>query len=64
MKKLWLVKLNWSGEVHQFYTYAKKPETALQHAFCRLSQLVGYHHVAQRFDGSKANFEVKEVKKK
>lgn len=59
-KKLFLVTLNWKGEIHKFYTWAKLPETALRYSFIRLAKKleVTQGSVGAYFDGSKDNISV------
>ena len=47
MKKLYLVRMNWFGEVHEFWTRADREYEALHNAYTKLAEKVGYsnYHV-------------------
>lgn len=60
-KRKWKVTLNWKGEIHEFYTWAISPETAIRYAFARLAEKLGIRAVHAYYDGMKDNISVEEV---
>lgn len=41
-KRTFLVKINWFGEVHKFYTTTQDAKSAFRNALNRLAKKVGY----------------------
>jgi hypothetical protein len=64
MKRLFEVNLNWYGETHRFYRHAFLPEGGLNYACQAVAEKLGVsrQRVSSYFDGSRDNYEVKEVK--
>ena len=64
-KKVYLVTLNWKGEIHKFYSTTSAPDVAKRNALRKLSRLLdrSFHTLALYFNGSKDNFFVEESQK-
>lgn len=60
-QKLYHIKLNWFGEVHEFWTRSNREYGALHNAYVRLAEKVGYSAYFVR-DNIK-DYSIEEVKK-
>lgn len=59
----WCAKLNYKGEVHEIWLYAKNEREAYRLALARLAlilKLTSSRPLLQHFDGSKNNYEIQE----
>lgn len=43
MKKLYHIKMNWFGEVHEFWTRSDRDYGALHNAYVKLARRIGYN---------------------
>jgi len=62
--KKYVIHLNWQGETHTLYSFAKSSNNAFVNACIQLSKKLGIspHKVRNYFDGNKDNFTVRIVK--
>jgi len=62
--QLYKVTLNFSGELHTFYTHAAKKSLALNNAVRQLTKKlkINYSFYRAMYNGQKDNFKTEEVK--
>lgn len=61
----WCAKLNYNGEVHEIWLYAKNEREAYRLALARLAlilKLTSSRSLLPYFDGSKNNYEIKKIR--